>query len=222
MSEWGKDYGSAATKEVLRISFEELNLARIYLHVFPEHKRGVHCYEKCGFRHEGLERRLGLKHGGWHDMLRMSILRKEWAALQETPSGIHIREFIWADYEQVMAVWNVVFSPHPQDVPEELCKKLQRDQDLFLLACAGARVIGTVIGGWDGRRGYIYRMAVYPDYQRQGIGRMLLQELELRFRSKGAMRIALNYYPGDPRAHEFYRSLGFEDWPDTAMMGKDI
>ena len=77
-----------------------------------------------------------------------------------------------------------------------------------------------MLGGWDGRRGYIYRMAVHPNYQRQGIGRMLLQELEQRFRSKGAMRIALNRDLNNPRAQQFYLSLGYEDWPDAAMMAK--
>jgi RimJ/RimL family protein N-acetyltransferase len=77
---WGKGYGTAAVREVLRVGFEELGLHRIHLGVFPDNPRAIRCYEKCGFRHEGLQRQSRFKGGRWQDLITMAILRDEWQA----------------------------------------------------------------------------------------------------------------------------------------------
>jgi len=81
-SQWGKGYGTAALGEVLRIGFEEMGLQRIHLTALDRNARGVRCYEKCGFRHEGVRRRHHLKRGKWCDVVCMGILREEWEADQ--------------------------------------------------------------------------------------------------------------------------------------------
>jgi SAM-dependent methyltransferase len=65
---------------VLRIGFEEMGLQRIHLTVFARNTRGFRCYEKCGFRHEGIRRRHFLKRGKWEDVVCMGMLRQEWEA----------------------------------------------------------------------------------------------------------------------------------------------
>jgi len=77
-TQWSKGYGSAALREVLRIGFEEMGLQRIHLTALAPNTRAVRCYEKCGFRHEGLRRRHFLKRGQWLDVVCMGILREEW------------------------------------------------------------------------------------------------------------------------------------------------
>ena len=79
-TQWGKGCGSAALREVLRIGFQEMNLQRIHLTAFAANTRGIRCYEKCGFRHEGVRRRHFLKRGRWCDVVCMGILREEWEA----------------------------------------------------------------------------------------------------------------------------------------------
>gem|GEM_PF-174567 len=221
-----RGYGTAVIREALRFGFAERNLHRIHLGVFPENPRAIHCYEKCGFRHEGLQRQAHLKGGRWRDLVRMAILREEWEAMQaplpET-EGIQLREFRLTDYEQVAALWRkACLAPRPSDSKAEVAKKLARDPDLFLVAWEGDRLIGSVIGGWDGRRGYIYRMAVLPDCQRRGIGRRLIEELEKRFRSKGAISINLIYNTDNIRARDFYHSLGYEDRKGISVLGKTL
>ena len=78
--QWGKGYGTAALREVLRIGFEEMALHRIHLDAFAGNARGIRCYEKCGFRHEGLHRKARLKRGQWIDVVSMAILHDEWEA----------------------------------------------------------------------------------------------------------------------------------------------
>ena len=79
---WNKGYGTAALREVLRIGFQEMNLHRIRLDCHAGNARGLRCYEKCGFRHEGVARQARFKRGRWVDVVRMAILREEWEADQ--------------------------------------------------------------------------------------------------------------------------------------------
>jgi len=83
---WGKGYGTAALREVLRIGFAEMGLRRIHLVTFTDNPRAIRCYEKCGFRHEGLRRQARLKDGHWRDEVLMAILREEWEKLNPSPS----------------------------------------------------------------------------------------------------------------------------------------
>jgi RimJ/RimL family protein N-acetyltransferase len=79
-SAWGKGYGTAALREVLRVAFAEMNLHRVHLTVFPENERGRRCYARCGFREEGYLRESFCKEGRWQDQIPMAILRSEWEA----------------------------------------------------------------------------------------------------------------------------------------------
>jgi len=80
--QWRKGYGAAALREVLRIGFAEMKLQRVHLTALSGNVRGIRCYEKCGFRHEGVRRRHHLKRGRWVDLVCMGILREEWEAQQ--------------------------------------------------------------------------------------------------------------------------------------------
>lgn len=79
---WNRGYGTATVREALRIGFEEMGLHRIHLTAFAENVRAIRCYEKCGFRHEGLRRKAVLKSGEWHDDVLMAILREEWEHIE--------------------------------------------------------------------------------------------------------------------------------------------
>lgn len=76
---WDRGLGGDVLGTLLRYGFEQLNLNRIYLRVFADNERAVHLYEKVGFQHEGCWREHEFRHGRYHDMLWMSVLRREWA-----------------------------------------------------------------------------------------------------------------------------------------------
>jgi len=73
---WDKGYGSDAIKTLLYMGFNELNLHKIYLHVFPSNKGALKCYEKCGFKKEGVLREHVFKGGKYQDLIVMSIINK--------------------------------------------------------------------------------------------------------------------------------------------------
>ncbi len=135
-----------------------------------------------------------------------------------------IREFKLDDYDTVYALWE---NSKPgvgigrSDTREEIAKKLQRDPDLFIVAVDEGRIIGTVIGGYDGRRGIIYHLAVDQTYRGNGIGKLLMAEIEKRLAAKGCLKSYLLVTRENTDVIEFYNRLGWETM-DVTLMGKTL
>lgn len=137
---------------------------------------------------------------------------------------MRLREFRLDDYDAVMALWQNAgpgIGISRSDGKEEIRKKLLRDPDLFLLAEEEGRIIGSVIGGFDGRRGIIYHLAVEESYRRQGIGKRLMDEVERRLAVKGCLRCYLLVKKDAPEVIEFYDRLGWEIL-DLDVLAKNI
>jgi ribosomal protein S18 acetylase RimI-like enzyme len=137
---------------------------------------------------------------------------------------VNIRTFNYpADYLSVVDLWERS-SPGihvgRSDTPEEIAKKIQRDSDLFLVADFQEEIIGVVIGGYDGRRGMIYHLAVDKEYRRIGVGTALMEALEGRLREKGCLRSYLMIRK-DNAAAQFYEKKGWQAM-DIFVFGKDI
>ena len=81
---WGRGYGTDAISTMLRFAFNEQNLHRVWLYVYPENERALRCYERCGFQIEGREREGRFQDGDYRDNIRMSILSHEFAPLNAT------------------------------------------------------------------------------------------------------------------------------------------
>lgn len=137
---------------------------------------------------------------------------------------IQLREFILDDYDAVYALWQNAgpgVGISRSDTREEIAKKLQRDPDLFLVAEDDGRIIGTVIGGYDGRRGLIYHLAVQQSYRNRGIGKRLMAEVEKRLAAKGCLKSYLLVARENGGVIEFYNRLGWEAMAVT-LMGKTL
>jgi ribosomal protein S18 acetylase RimI-like enzyme len=139
---------------------------------------------------------------------------------------ILLREFRFPeDYPAALALWqNAGPGIHVRrsDEPEEIHKKLQRDPDLFLVAEAEGRMVGTVIGGFDGRRGLIYHLAVDPGLRERGIGSLLMDEVERRLKAKGCIRCYLMVAADNENAIRFYKSRGWDDMDGIETFAKDL
>lgn len=134
---------------------------------------------------------------------------------------MQIREFSITDYEAVRRIWTEAgITMKTSDDLLELLKKLERDSELFLVADEAGAVIGTVMGGWDGRRGWIYHLAVSPAHQKRGTGRLLVEEVERRLRDYGALKINLTLESRNQDAIAFYRRMGYKV-DDLIVMSKD-
>jgi ribosomal protein S18 acetylase RimI-like enzyme len=134
-----------------------------------------------------------------------------------------IREFKIDDYPVVRDLWQTAgLILRPGDELEDVKLKLQRDPDLFLVAVQDGRIVGSVMGGWDGRRGWIYHLAVKPEHQRKGIGLGLVREVEKRLVAKGARKVNAQVYKWNERSSEFFKAIGYVAQPDLTMIGKHL
>ncbi len=134
-----------------------------------------------------------------------------------------IREFEVDDYAIVRDLWQAAgLILRPGDELEDVKLKLQRDPDLFLIAEQDDKIVGTVIGAWDGRRGWIYHLAVKPEHQRKGIGVGLVREVEKRLVAKGANKVNAQVYKWNERSSEFFKAIGYVTQPDLVMIGKQL
>jgi RimJ/RimL family protein N-acetyltransferase len=89
---WGRGMGSEALCGILQHAFRGMGLHKVYLNVFTTNEKGIHIYGKLGFVREGVMRHEYRLRGGWHDMLRMSLLESEWPTAEgrrilELPGG---------------------------------------------------------------------------------------------------------------------------------------
>lgn len=138
---------------------------------------------------------------------------------------MRIRDFRYPeDYQAIYELWKNAGSGihlRRSDEPQEIEKKLQRDPDLFLVAEVEGQIVGSVMGGFDGRRGMMYHMAVAKTYRRRGIGTALMKSLEHRLKEKGCIRYYLLVVKDNAEAVRFYQERGWEIM-DLYALGKDL
>jgi len=128
------------------------------------------------------------------------------------------------DYPAVYALWEEAgtgIQLRRSDQIEEIAKKLERDPDLFLVAEIEKQIVGSVLGGFDGRRGMMYHMAVRMENRRQGIALRLMEELERRLREKGCIRYYMLVTEDNQKAIQFYEAQSWERM-DLFAYGKDL
>ncbi len=139
---------------------------------------------------------------------------------------IHIREFSFPqDYPAARELWENAgpgIQLRRSDSPEEIFKKLERDPDLFLVAELEGRLVGTVIGGFDGRRGLIYHLAVEPSCRTGGLGSLLMEEVEKRLSVRGCIRCYLLVTADNATAIHFYEKRGWSRMETVLTYGKDL
>ncbi len=139
---------------------------------------------------------------------------------------VTIRQFDFReDYDSVYKLWEQAgggIHLRRSDEPGEIAKKLERDPDLFLLAEVDGSIVGTVLGGFDGRRGMMYHLAVIEAYRCQGIASRLVNELEKRLKAKGCIRYYLLVTKDNVEAVRFYEHRGWVQMDALLAFGKDL
>lgn len=139
---------------------------------------------------------------------------------------IQIRQFHFpADYQQAHDLWSSMekgVHVSRSDTPAEIQKKLSRDPDLFLVAEYENKIIGSVIGGYDGRRGLIYHLAVDAAFRGQGIGSRLMDEVESRLRDKGCLKCYLLVASDNTDVEPYYERRGWQHMNDIHLFGKTL
>lgn len=138
-------------------------------------------------------------------------------------SDVTIREALPADFDIIIAMWHSI-DRHTElpDQPAYLQQFHDFSPDLFLVSEADGRIVGSVIGGWDGWRGHIARLAADPTLRRKGIARMLVEEIESRLRARGARRIYALVDRCSPPAMPFWESAGYSANDDIIQFSRNL
>jgi len=125
--------------------------------------------------------------------------------------------------EQVIALWETVFGYETAHNSPNLVidKKIAIGDQLFFVAVAGVEVVGTIMAGYDGHRGWIYSVAVHAKHRGKGIGSNLVSHAERALAEQGCMKINLQIVQGNEGVAKFYASLGYSE-EKRISMGKRI
>jgi ribosomal protein S18 acetylase RimI-like enzyme len=137
---------------------------------------------------------------------------------------LQIREFTIDDYDAAIELWKKVegLDVAEGDDRETIRRFLDQNSGLSRVATVGSTMIGAVLCGHDGRRGYIYHLAVAPDQQNRGVGKRLIDECLEGLKRLGLERVNILVAKDNPRGREFWRRGGWEDLDDAAAMGRDL
>jgi ribosomal protein S18 acetylase RimI-like enzyme len=133
---------------------------------------------------------------------------------------IEIRELTPADYEAVFNLWRTADGVVIRDAdrPEAIAYYLERNPGSSFVAVAGQRIVGAVLCGHDGRRGYLHHLVVDAAHRRQGIGRALVERALAALEAVGIRKCHLMVLPDNTAARRFYAAIGWVERPDVMLM----
>jgi ribosomal protein S18 acetylase RimI-like enzyme len=125
--------------------------------------------------------------------------------------------------DQVVALWKDTFGYRAarNDPGFVIDQKMTMLDGLFFVATHQEGIVGTVMAGYDGHRGWIYALAVHPGHRKKGIASLLLSHAERRLASLGCVKINLQILKGNADVQRFYRANGYA-LEDRISMGKEI
>ena len=116
------------------------------------------------------------------------------------------------DERAIIALWEKCDLIVPWNNPaQDIGRKLKVDQDLFLVGEVDGKIVASVMGGYEGHRGWINYLAVHPEHRRKGLGKKIMLEVEKRIKEKGCPKINLQVRASNYDVIAFYNAIGFVD-----------
>lgn len=138
---------------------------------------------------------------------------------------MNIRTMTIADYDSVYALWlscRGMGLNNLDDSQEGIASFLKRNPSTCFVAEADGEVVGVIISGHDGRRGYIYHTAVKPERRRQGVAKLLVNAALNALKDLGINKVALLVFERNTSANTFWEKVGFTAREDVVYRNKAI
>ena len=136
---------------------------------------------------------------------------------------IDVRPYVVSDEDAVVALWREAFpsmSGH-NDPVRDIHRKVAVQGDWFFVATVADEVVGTAMAGYDGHRGWVYRVAVRQSRRGQGIGATLMRRVEAVLTAAGCPKLNLQVQASNSEVVGFYESLGYRV-EERVSMGKRL
>ena len=125
---------------------------------------------------------------------------------------LYIRQFEISDSEAVVSLWQSCKLVVPCNDPlKDIERKMKVDPHLFLVGILDGKVIASVMGGYEGHRGWINYLAVSLQHRRKGYARQIMEAVEGKIRAMGCPKINLQIRMTNLEAIKFYESIGYKD-----------
>ena len=140
--------------------------------------------------------------------------------MMENP--LDIRAFQESDSDALVALWQRCGLVVPWNNPyKDIARKLLVGRDLFLVGEKDDVLIAAAMGGYDGHRGWVNYLAVDPDAQQHGYGRLMMTALEKKLLALGCPKINLQIRTSNTGVIQFYKQIGYK-MDDVVSMGKRL
>lgn len=134
-------------------------------------------------------------------------------------SLMSVRKFQEKDRKSLIALWQQVFPDDPpHNAPSEVISAKLKVDDLIFIAEQGDQIAGACMAGYDGHRGWLYAVAVLPEYRRSGMGTLLVTAALEELKTLGCIKVNLQIRPTNTAVAAFYQALGFAT-EDRLSMG---
>lgn len=135
---------------------------------------------------------------------------------------LNIRDLTIGDYDSVMALWNSSTGVRAQETREELSRILARNPGLSCVAVSGEQLAAGVLCCHDGRRGYLYHLAVAPAFQRQGLAKRLVGRCLNGLKAAGILRCTIFLIADNAAGELFWRQTGWRERTDLKAFAIDL
>ncbi|HCB95319.1 MAG TPA: GNAT family N-acetyltransferase [Ruminococcus sp.] len=134
-----------------------------------------------------------------------------------------IRPMTKEDYDEVYAMWQTTSKRalSNTDSREQIERYLDRNAGMSQVAVADGKIVGTVLAGHDGRRGFIHHMAVMPQYRRKGIGHSLANTAIEKIKAEGIDKTHIFCYQNNETGQNFWKDFGFKKRDDVFVYSFD-
>lgn len=139
-------------------------------------------------------------------------------------SEIRIREMKLEDYETIITFWQSTpgLGVSDADSKENIGVFLSRNNRLSFVAETGNELVGTILCGHDGRRGFIYHLAVHDTYRRRGIGKQLVEGCLAGLQEAAITKCHLFVFVDNSQGMDFWNHIGFHKREDIHIYSKNI
>ncbi|TAK01486.1 MAG: GNAT family N-acetyltransferase [Chloroflexota bacterium] len=137
------------------------------------------------------------------------------------PPPIVVREYRSGDGPPLRALWDAVGFRSLGDDDASLRALAQRNPGMLLVAVRGTQAVGSAMGGWDGRRGWIYHVATMPDERRSGLATRLVRQIEARLEALGCKKVNVIVRDGNADGAAFWEALGYSQAP-ARQFGREL
>jgi N-acetylglutamate synthase len=132
------------------------------------------------------------------------------------------RSLTVADYTAAMQLWNATPGVRTTETPDMFCRFLERNPACSCSVWNGQQLIGAVLCGHDGRRGYLYHLAVHEAYRRQGIATKMVEFCLTELKANGIEKCSLFIFPNNLSGLAFWQQNGWRERIDLRLLAKDL